>query len=75
MPFLFGVGTHKITQKEESRIQQLLKKYHPDVSFLYITEPGNKHRFWFETKNRGQPFDNVLARSVMERVGQIKKSK
>lgn len=61
---MFGVSRTKVSRRTAKKMDSIAKKHG-----AYLVEanlPGTGYQRWFATRNRGFPFDNNTARSVLE---------
>lgn len=59
---MFGVGNGKISTRMGDRIHRIAQKH---GAFFTWADMGDGPRYWFECKNRGEPFDSAIARAVL----------
>lgn len=57
--YLFGLGAGHLGK----RAAKIAKRH--GAALVNYTEPNGMKRHWFESENRGEPFDSALARAVM----------
>ena len=62
--YLFGVSKHRPTRKQAEKIEAIAGKH--NVDFYQAQLPGVGYQSWFGGPNRGHPFDEQLARAVLD---------
>lgn len=66
-PHMFSVFTRRLSEREQAechRVADLCK-----VEFIYVGRggiPGSATTGWFETENRGEPFNSAASKHVAE---------
>ena len=61
--YFFGSWSGHATAKWIRRAEQIAKRH--DASCVPYHPDHEAHRGWFETHNRGAPFDQAVAKAVM----------
>lgn len=69
-PFFFGCGSGRVSDAEYARVLAIAEKH--DAYFVRVRLPDNGPRYWFETRNYGDPFNGATARAVLDEVGEVR---
>lgn len=65
--FFFGLGNGFVTAKVRDRLNRIAKRH--GAWFVRYKEPGRgTWRYWLACPNRGNPFDQAIARAVLDDV-------
>jgi hypothetical protein len=69
--YMFGLGDGRVGEAEATRIDGIARTH--GAYFVRYRAPGSGPRFWFATRNYGDPFNGATARAVLCAVGPIKR--
>lgn len=63
-PHFFGVGHRKLSVKDVRLAERVDKDHGADL--VQVKLPDGSWCYWFETPNRGDPFNRDVQRAVMQ---------
>ena len=59
----FGLGSSKLTKREQKKRRQIAAKY--GATFTFMHDANGKPRYWFSCPNYGSPYDGNTQHKVM----------
>ena len=61
-PFMFGVGRTRPSKRDAVTIGRIAAEH--GATFIQVELPGTGYQHWFESRNRGEPFNRDRADRV-----------
>ena len=65
----FGYGHGRLSPQEYQRIADIIRKH--GMTITNAKRPGEGWVYWFAAPDRGEPFNDELAKAVMAEVGSV----
>ena len=60
--YFFGLGRGRPSKRKERKINKIAEKH--DAYFIVYDDPAQGWRYWFATRNYGEPFNGATRDAV-----------